>query len=157
MSEAFLELNEHLADKQTKLYFKQSNAVRTIESVLDCSCNLGIIRSEKRFDKFFYDYFRSKGLSAKQIGEYRYRITAGRDSVIAGFDSVTFDDLRPLTQAAFADPYVPYVSVDTVLESETTDGVKSNIFVMENMSASLILLEDPKSFMWSSPHFSEIP
>ena len=149
--EALVELNILLKDTPVKLYYKESNSIRTIESVMECSCDLGIIRSEKRYDKYFFDYIASKGIVSMPIGEYRYRVTTGCNSVIAGLDSVTFEDLRPLTQIAFADPYVPYISTDVVLESETMSGTKRNIFVVEAMSACHMLLEDPTTFMWRSP------
>ena len=149
--EAFLELSSSLDDKQAKLCYKEGNSIRTIESVIDGSSSLGIIRSERNYDKYFFDYIATKGISSMIIGEYRYMVNVGCGSVLAGLDKVTYEDLRSLTQIAFADPYVPYVSTDTVIENETVGGIKHNIFVVEAMSSCYMLQMDPKTFMWRSP------
>ena len=147
--EAFRTIIECTKDVPSKLYFKETDSIRALKNLIGCSCDIAIVRVEKRHSKYFYKFTERKGLVSEIISEYRYDAVAGKDSRIAELDTVTYDDLADLSEITFSDPYVPLS--DVVIEMETTKCMDHHILVSDSMSAYNILTADPECFMWMCP------
>ena len=154
--EAFNELIQITESTPYDLYYKETNSNRTIESLLNCSCDIGIIRSENKYDKNFFNYIAEKGLSSKIISEYRYVVVASKNSPLASRENINYKDLIPLSEIAFSDPLVPYTPTDSAIKTGSTENIKKHIYVIESMSAYSVITMNTSAFIWMTPLSDEV-
>ncbi|MBO6302462.1 MAG: LysR family transcriptional regulator [Ruminiclostridium sp.] len=149
--EAFRELTLSTDDLPHEFIYRETNSIQTLESVIDCTSDIGIIRSEKTYERFFDEYINNKRLSGKIISEYRYVIVASPESPLAKLEKVTETDLMQLTEIAFSDHSVPYIPSDAVIKTETASKIKRHIYVTDVMNAYLVIMSNPKTFVLLPP------
>lgn len=151
ISEAFAQFSKTLTKEPAEIFYKETNSQRTINNLLNHDYKLGIIRYSENYDKYFKAMLEEKGFVYEMVTEFSYCLIMSKNSPLAQYDTITFDDLTDYIEIAHADPYVPSVSVARVVKEELPDNIDRRIFVFERGSQFDLLCKNPQTFMWVSP------
>ena len=134
-----------------EFYYCETNPMNTINSVVREEFNLGIVRYQSSYEKYFSDFFKEKKLVSETIAEFTYLMIISKDHPLASKEEVTLEDLSDCIEVCHADPYVPTVPMIDVRKSELTEFVDRKIYVYERGTQFVILGNVPDTFMWVSP------
>jgi len=137
--------------KEIEVNYKETNALKAINNILQADYNLGIIRYKSVFEPYFANLMQEKGLKSEEIWEFRHHVLLSEGHPLAYKDIITYDDLKNFTEIAHGDPYVPFVPVSNVKKEEFPDFINKRIFVYERGSQFDLLVNVPSTYMWVSP------
>ena len=152
ISDAFAKCSGALRnEKYLEVYYEETNAMNSIDGVLQEDYNLGIIRYAEHYDKYYKAMMDEKGLDYEMITEFRYQLVMSKHSRLAKQPIIKFDDLKKYIEIAHADPYVPSLPQNEVIKDELPSDVNRRIFVFERASQFELLCHNPDTFMWVSP------
>ena len=152
ISRAFAEFSKSLGDEtQCEVYYKETNALRTINNIVHADYKLGIIRYGARYDKYFKEMLEQKSMDYELIAEFSYVLLMSKDSPLAELDVPRMSDLSDYIEVAHADPYVPSMSMAELRKEELPETIQRRIFVFERGSQFDVLSANPETFMWVSP------
>ena len=115
--------------------------MQTINSLITNECNLGIIRFQALFDKYFKALFNEKKLAHETITEFNYVLITSKDSPLAQMNEITFESLSDYIEITHSDSYVPSLSQTDVLKAEFSETVDKRIFLFERASQFELLTE----------------
>lgn len=150
ISAAFADLAAELPDGPAEVYYKETNSLRAINNLLEANYRLGIIRYQKTFESYFKAMLHEKDLQSEPIADYACRLLLRADDPLAGKEMVALADLADYTEIGNPDHYVPSLPFTDVIKAETSEVVKSRIYVYERASQFDILSKVPRTFMWVS-------
>lgn len=149
---AFAELSKSIdTDYPAEIFYKETNSMRTINNVIKGDYNLGIIRYQTTFEKYFESMFLEKNLVAETLTEFSYVLAMSEKNPLAKVDNIQPEDLSEYIEIAHADPYVPSLPVIDVKKAEMSEFVDKRIYVFERASQYMLLEKVPNTFMWISP------
>lgn len=152
ISYAFAELSKNIdTSNPAEIFYKETNSMRTINSVVKGDYNLGIIRYLTTFEKYFESLFLEKNLIAETITEFSYVLAMSKNNPLAEKKHIKPEDLKDYIEIAHADPYVPSLPVIDVKKAEMSEFVDKRIYVFERASQYMLLETVPNTFMWISP------
>lgn len=151
IAEAFAEFSKFIGPDEVEVFYKETNAQRTIRNILEHDYKLGILRYAAHYDVYFKSLLEEKNLCSELVTEFSYHLVMSKDSPLARLDQITFDDLRNLIEVAHADPYVPSLPLSTVVKEELPDNITRRIFVFERASQFELLSRNAETFLWASP------
>jgi len=134
-----------------EILYKETNALRAINNILDSNYKLGIIRYQSSYDRYFKEMLTEKGMKCELICEFTHVALMSKNNPLAKKESFSSEELAPYIEIAHADPYVPSVPISEVRKEELSAPVDKHIFVYERGSQMDILGEIPETFMWVSP------
>lgn len=151
IGEAFSRFSNKI-DMETpaELFYKETNALRSIKNILESDYKLGIIRYAENYDKYFREMLAEKGLAYELITEFSYVLVMNKNHSLANCDDIRYNDLKPFIEIAHADPYVPSLPFSAVRKEELPDDIEKRIFVFERASQFELLSENNDTFMWMS-------
>lgn len=152
IAEAFAQFSKSI-DKNgpAEIFYKETNAMRAIKNILESDYKLGIIRYAENYDKYFKEMLEEKGLTYSLITEFRYVLIMSKNHPLATNGNIRYADLKPYTEIAHADPYVPSLPFSAVRKEELPEDIERRIFVFERASQFELLCENCDTFMWVSP------
>ncbi len=139
-----------------ELLYEETNASKTIKSVIDGSYRLGIIRYAATHDRYYKELLEEKGLVGEVITEFFYTLLMNKNNPMSELDEILYSDLENYIEISHADPSVPSQSIATARKEELPDNVKRRIFVFERASQYEILSLNDETFMWVSPISKDI-
>lgn len=152
ISDAFTEFAKNIdVDSPAEIYYEETNSMRAIENVVKENYNLGIVRYQASFDKYYKAMFEEKKLDAQLIAEFTYVLAMSKDSPLASKEEIYYEDLAKYIEIAHSDPYVPSVSHIDVKKAEMSKFVDKHIYVFERGSQFGLLENVTNTFMWVSP------
>ena len=151
ISSAMAEFSKNLGNQPAEIYYKETNSKKTIKTLLENDCKLGIIRYADSYDKHYKTMLEEKGLVCEMVAEFSYVLIMSKDHPLAERETITYHDLSSYIEIAHADPYVPTLSMSKVFREELPDNIAQRIFVYERASQFDLLSQNPKTFMWVSP------
>ena len=134
-----------------EIFYKETNSMNTINNVVKGDFNLGIVRYQLSFEKYFRQMFNDKKLVYETVSEFSYLLLVHESSPIAAKEDVTIEDLRGYIEITHADPYVPTLPLIDVKKAELSEYVDKHIYVYERATQFTLLQEVPNTFMWVSP------
>lgn len=137
--------------KKAEIFYKETNALRAINNILQADYKLGIIRYQTTFEQHFAAMLHEKDLSAEVLREFSYVAVMSKNSRLAAFDEVHTEQLADYIEIAHADPYVPSLPLIDARKAELSEFVDKRIFVFERGSQMDLLSNVPDTFMWVSP------
>jgi DNA-binding transcriptional LysR family regulator len=137
--------------QEIEVNYKETNALKAINNILQADYNLGIIRYKSVFEPYFANLMNEKGLKSEEIWEFRHHIIMSEGHPLAYKENITYDDLSNYTEIAHGDPYVPFVPASDVKKEEFPDFINKRIFVFERGSQFDLLYNVPSTYMWVSP------
>lgn len=157
ISYAFAEFSKRInTDIPAEIFYKETNSLRTINNIVKGDYNLGIVRYQVGFEKYFKSLFKEKKLVAETISDFKYVLLMSKNHPLAGRESVKTADLSPYIEVSHADPYVPSLPMIDVKKEELSQHVDKHIFVFERSSQFELLENVPSTFMWVSPLPQEV-
>lgn len=152
ISAAFVEFSKHIDQtKPGEIFYKETNAIRAINNILESDYKLGIIRYQQIFDDHFKDLLSEKGLDSELICEFSYIAVMAKSNPLSSKEDLDYADLSNFIEIAHADPFVPSLPLSQIKEEEYIDAIDKRIFVFERGSQFDLLQNVPNTFMWVSP------
>ena len=151
ISDAFVRFSKEIGPEAAEFVYRETNAARAMDNILQADYRLGIIRYAADYDRHFKRRLEEKELSCELIAEFPYVLLMNKQSPLAAQEAPSFGDLLPLIEIAHADPFVPTLPAAFVRKEEMTQSVQRRIFVFERGSQLELLAENPETFMWVSP------
>ena len=152
ISEAFTRFSQCLMDvPKIEVFYKETNALRALNNVLQEDYKLGIVRYAEEFDRYYKSMMDAKDLNYELVTEFQYVLIMSRNNPLARLKTITYDDLSDYIEIAHADPFVPSLPMSEVKRVELPDTVNRRIFVFERASQFELLAKNADTFMWASP------
>ncbi|MGN1048074.1 MAG: LysR family transcriptional regulator [Eubacteriales bacterium] len=133
-----------------EIFYKETNALRAINNILNADFNLGIIRFAERHDRYFREMLEEKGLCGELVTEFNYVLLMNKNHPLAEKEEVRYADLSPYIEIAHADPFVPSLPLSEVRKEELPNDTDRRIFVFERASQFDVLSANTEAFMWVS-------
>lgn len=151
-SYAFAEFSKEL-DKSSnaEIVYKETNSMRTILNVVKEEYDLGFVRYQSAFDKYFKTLFEEKKLTYQAINEFTYVLVVSKNNPLARKKQIEPDDLRDMIEITHGDPYVPSLPMIDVKRAELSEFSSKRIMVYERGVQFTLLEQVPNTFMWVSP------
>lgn len=152
ISDAFVEFSKCLNNIDiAEVYYKETNAYRVINNVINEEYNLGILRYYINHDRYFKDIIEKKELKCELINQFKYVLIFNKNSALAENKEIHYSDLKDFIEIAHGDPYVPSLSTNELVKTELSEEVSRRIFVFERASQFELLANNEETFMWVSP------
>lgn len=152
ISYAFSEFAKSIkTDIPSDIFYKETNSLRTVNNVVKGEYNLGIVRFQNTFDKYFKSMFEEKHLEAEMITDFKYDLLVSANHPLAGKKDIRIKELADYIEITHADPYVPSLPLIDVKKEELSKYVDKHIFIFERGTQFSLLEKVPTTFMWVSP------
>ena len=152
IAKAVVEFSKSIrTDTPAEISYRETNSSRAINSLLNGECDLGIIRYQVKYEKYFQSLFLEKHLSSEVITNFSYLLVMSRHNRLAQKEEILLDDLQDFIEISHADPYVPSLSALDVKREELSEKIDKRIFIFERGSQFELLEQVPDTFMWVSP------
>ena len=157
ISHALVEFASTLrTDVPTEIFYKETNSSKAIECVTSGEYELGIVRYQHKFSRYFDSAFQEKHLTSETVTEFSYLLLMSEKSELNKLDEIRLSDLKNYIEITHSDPYVPSISLVDVRREEIMQSVDKRIFVFERESQFELLERVPTTFMWVSPISAEL-
>ncbi len=151
-SYAFSEFAKELDNESSaEIVYKETNSMRAILNVVKEEYDLGIVRYQSTFEKYFSTLFDEKKLNYKMLNEFSYVMAVNKNNPLAKKDVIVAEDLASYTEITHGDPYVPSLPLIDVKRAELSEFSKKRIMVFERGVQFTLLEQVPNTFMWVSP------
>jgi len=151
-SYAFAEFSKGLDDQShAEIVYKETNSMRTILNVVKEEYDLGIVRYQSPFEKYFNTLFDEKRLNYEVLNEFTYVMAVSKNSPLAKKERIVAEDLAGFTEITHGDPYVPSLPLIDVKRAELSEFARKRIMVFERGVQFTLLEQVPNTFMWVSP------
>lgn len=152
ISAAMAEFSKHISlSEPAEIFYKETNSNETITNVVRSDYNLGIVRYQSGFEKYFVDMFEEKKLIYETVAEFSYLILIKKDDPLAKNETIKKDDLKDYIQITHGDPYVPSLPLIDVKKAELSENIDKRIYVFERAAQFELLATVPRTFMLVSP------
>lgn len=157
ISHAFINFAKQLDDdKNTEIYYKETNSVQAIDNIIQEDYHLAIVRYQSAFESYFNIMFNEKNLHAQELWEFEYAAVMSCRHRLADRDSIMCSDLNDSIQILHGDPYVPLMNASEIKKAELNGSAEKKIFLFERASQFELLESIDNSYMWVSPIPKEI-
>ncbi len=151
-SYAFSDFAKELDDESSaEIIYKETNSMRTIINVVKEEYDLGIVRYQSAFEKYFSTLFEEKKLNYEALNEFTYVMAVSKNNPLAKKDVIVAEDLANCIEITHGDPYVPSLPLIDVKRAELSEFAKKRIMVFERGVQFTLLEQVPNTFMWVSP------
>ena len=152
ISAAFAAFARHISTSEpAEIFYKETNSMRTIKNVSGGEYNLGILRYQITFEKYFRSLFTEKNLVAETVTDFSYLLLLSENHPLAKKETIVSADLADFIEISHGDPYVPSLPMMDVKKQELSRHVDKRIFVFERGSQFELLEKVSAAFMWASP------
>ncbi len=151
-SYAFSEFSKELDPySPAEIIYKETNSMRAILNVVKEEYDLGIVRYQSTFEKYFHTLFEEKKLNFELLNEFSYVMAVNKNNPLANKDVIVAEDLANCIEITHGDPYVPSLPLIDVKRAELSEFSKRRIMVFERGVQFTLLEQVPNTFMWVSP------
>ena len=151
-SYAFSEFAKELTPSSSaEIVYKETNSMRSILNVVKEEYDLGIVRYQSTFEKYFHTLFEEKKLNYELLNEFSYVMAVSKNNPLATKDEIVAEDLSGCIEITHGDPYVPSLPMIDVKRAELSEFAKKRIMVFERGVQFTLLEQVPNTFMWVSP------
>ncbi|MDD3212533.1 MAG: LysR family transcriptional regulator [Eubacteriales bacterium] len=137
-----------LADPNVTLDYKETNALRAIRNVSEDGYDLGIVRYQADYEKYFLDTFREKGLQYRELWSFRYLAMLRVDHPAARKETVSLRDLAESVSVGQGDMYVPSLPKTGSQPNEQASRI---IRLYDRTSQFELVSSLPSAYAWVSP------
>lgn len=152
ITHAFTEfVNKLDKNLQLDLKIKETNSMDTINSIVECEYNLGIIRCPVAYESFFTSMLEEKSLKYHNIWEFDYVLITNQNSRLARENDINEAVLDKYVEVLHGDNVVPNISATYQKKNAEINNHSRHVYVYERGSQFDILASCPDAFMWVSP------
>ena len=138
------------SDASAEIVYKETNSMRSILNVVKEEYDLGIVRYQSAFEKYFSNLFDEKKLNYETLNEFTYVLAVNKNNPLATKDVIVAEDLADYIEITHGDPYVPSLPLIDVKRAELSEFAKKRIMVFERGVQFTLLEQVPNTFMWVS-------
>lgn len=138
------------SDASAEIIYKETNSMRSILNVVKEEYDLGIVRYQSAFEKYFSNLFDEKKLNYETLNEFTYVLAVNKNNPLATKDVIVAEDLKDFIEITHGDPYVPSLPLIDVKRAELSEFAKKRIMVFERGVQFTLLEQVPNTFMWVS-------
>lgn len=131
-------------DSPAEIYYKETDSMDAINSVINEDYNLGIIRYEESLNKYFKHIFSEKKLINETITEFSYVLLMSKNHPLVKKKEVSLKDLSEYIE-------IVHENRIDVRKSELSESVDKKIYLFERASQFALLENLTNTFMWGSP------
>jgi DNA-binding transcriptional LysR family regulator len=134
----------------------ETNSMETINSVADKRFNLGIIRYQNRYEKYFLDYLAEKKLKTDLIWEFECLVLMSKQHPLAQSKKINPSDLSQFIEIVHGDNIIPYLNIqasdlfEAEGDNEKTVAAKK-IYIYDRGVQFSLLNSFPVTYIWVSP------
>lgn len=151
-SYAFADFAKELdSTSSAEIIYKETNSMRSILNVVKEEYDLGIVRYQSTFEKYFHTLFEEKKLNFELLNEFSYVMAISKNNPLATKEKIVAEDLANYVEITHGDPYVPSLPLIDVKRAELSEFSKQRIMVFERGVQFSLLEQVPNTFMWVSP------
>jgi DNA-binding transcriptional LysR family regulator len=136
--------------KGIDLNILETNSMQAINNIAEGKFNLGIIRYQVTYERYFKDFLAEKQLKSDTIWEFEYLALMSASHQLADAAAVTREDLINCTEIIHGDNMIPYLSSERVTDKQSSP-LKKKIYLYERCNQFDLLCHIPTTFMWVSP------
>ena len=151
ISEAFSRFSKYIDATNAEIFYKETNSWRAINNILNSDYNLGIVRYDKEYEKYYNIMLEEKGLNVEDVTEFSYRLVVNKKSPLADKEVVKLSELSSYIEIVHADSSVPSLPISDSKKNELHGGDEKRIFVFERASQFDLLSENDQTYVWVSP------
>lgn len=149
---AFLNFSCQLdPNTRTELFYHESNALNTIQDVELARYSLGVIRYAGENDRYYKELLEEKELACELIAEFHYGLLVGRESPLAGKETIEPEDLKMCLEIVPADSRAPAPPVAEGRAEEPCTASLGRIYVRDGGNPFEMLARNPRTYLWASP------
>ena len=149
-SYAFANFAKKMDKSSFELIYKETNSMRTLLNVLSEEYDLGILRYQSSFDRYYTSFFEEKKLVYEVLNEFSYVLLVHKNNPLSKKGKVTEQDLSNMIEISHGDPYVPTLPLIDVKRAELSNVTDKRIMIFERSVQFTLLEEIPNTFMWVS-------
>ena len=135
---------------------KETNSMDSINSIVECEYNMGIIRYPIAYESFFMPIIEEKKLKVHNSWTFDCVLITSEKSSLLHEKNITDEVLDKYIEILHGDNLVPNISASYQKKNAEINNHKRHIYVYERGSQFDILASCPDSFMWVSPMPKEI-
>lgn len=139
-----------------EINFQETNSIQTINNVLERKNNLGIIRFQTIYEKYFYKMLTEIDISSKLVLDFKYMVVMSRSNPLATKESLSLQDLSGMIEIVHGDLGIPSLSCGKIKINDANESFSKRIYVYERGSQFDLLTQVPLTYMWVSPIPDEI-
>lgn len=149
-------LNKVGGGQAMDIKIKETNSMETINSVVECEYDMGIVRYPIAYESFFLPLLEEKNLAVHDSWEYNYVLIMSEKSPLVEEKDITEEVLERYIEILHGDNTVPNLSAVNHRKDAELKLHRRHIYVYERGSQFDILSACPDSYMWVSPMPQEI-
>ncbi len=136
-----------------EIVINEFSAERTIKSIIDSECSIGIIRCTDTTEALFTELFAEKHIISEVINSFEKLIVVSRDSVLSERASAGRDELIGLTEITDGDDSETTHAFEA-LRDELHDHGEKCIHISDHLT-QIELISDNANYFMLSPKLSE--
>ena len=133
--------------KGMNLNIQETNSIQAINHLVEGKFNLGIIRYQQRYEHYFQNFIKEKGLQSEVIWEFENVALMSVKHPLATAKSIHYEDLTSSIEISHGDTMIPYIAA----EKEEVPLQQKRIYLYERANQFELLAHIPETFMWVSP------
>lgn len=134
-----------------EITINETNALKTIDNVVNRGYNMGIIRYQKSYEEYFNKYLAANKLSHETIWEFEYVVVMSVAHPLARKENLVERDLASYVKITHGDIEVPRTEFAEKQSQKEPGRHSKTIYVYERGSQFDLLTEVPQTYMWVSP------
>lgn len=153
ISEVFTKYVSTLSEAENmRIYYHETNAMKTIRDVLDYHYDIGIIRYNSLHEGYYLSLLKLKNLQYRLIFEFDHLLLISKDSKIADKHIRSDADLDGYIEVILGDNRLPSGDYVDLTENDREERFQRKvIYVYERGSQYELLSTVPNTYMWVSP------
>lgn len=132
-----------------EVVIQETNSMQAINNVAYERFNLGIIRYQNIYEKYFLEYIKSKQLISQLVWKFEYLVLMSKKHPLAERKTVKAESLSGYIELSHADLMIPYIEMPIKEEKEKQEG--KHIYVYDRGCQFDLLTMVPTTYMWVSP------
>lgn len=130
--------------------YRETNSVRTIKNVSSGEDNMGIVRYQTIYKKYFLNFIKEKSLEYKPLWNFEYFILMSKKHPLSNKKIINSNDLSNYIKISHGDSIIPSLPLSELKQLDLNQKSQKNITIYERASQFEILSEIPLSYMFVS-------
>lgn len=141
--------------QEINICIQETNSMQTITNLEKNNFNLGIVRYQTIYEKYYMDYLAEKNMAYEPIWNFQFLAIMSSKHACAKDKRIIYNKLAASSiEIVHADTVIPYISTPEVKKPATkpdVDYIPKKVYVYERGSQFAMLHQLPSTFMLVSP------
>lgn len=132
-------------------FYEETNSMRTVSSVCNGDCDLGIVHYQDTIEPYFTQLFAEKNLISEPIGNYPLVLLMSKKSPLVSKMNIGNTELHDAVEIVQGEEHISSLSSSNVKYVGQSGSLDKHIYVSERSSQFMLLDTMPNAFMWDAP------